>query len=462
MRLHRCYIGRYRVLRRLQIDFTPHQNAATSLGDDGVALDFLVGPNGSGKSTVLQALAEIFARLAYDQPEIDFPFMVDYDQHEDSGTRRITITNCDWEHKDDLVGDIRVFVDDRQVVWEERTRKRYLPKRIVVITTGREDEWRELLSASVRKVSDRQPINSEPLNQELIESRALSELPGMLAISAADQMTETSGAVTLIPADTLSLVTLCALLAEFNQAGQISRLTNILTETKITQVCGFTLTFRLNQGVTLAPDRRRIEGLQPIATRVVQTGSDRRLYFDLTTNPIKVASQLFTKLGKAFDVYAFLRRLSASSTTAERTFQGVDIFVRRGISEEEQRRRLENNRDELPQSLQLLSQFSDGERSFLGRMSLFSMLNDQPSLILLDEPEVHFNDYWKRQIVLYLHEALREQKSHALITTHTSITLTDVAKEDILVLYRENTHAEKSANPSINTLAADPSDIIGV
>jgi ABC-type multidrug transport system ATPase subunit len=193
---------------------------------------------------------------------------------------------------------------------------------------------------------------------------------------------------------------------------------------------------------------------------VVQTGSDRRLYFDLTANPKEITSQLFKKLGKAFDIYLFLRQLSSSVTSAERTFQGVDIFVQRGISDEEQQRRRENDRVELPPSLQLLSQFSDGERSFLGRMSLFSMLRDQPSLVMLDEPEVHFNDYWKRQIVLYLHEALHKQQIHALITTHSSIALTDVSKEDILILYREHAYTEKSDYPSINTLAADPSDIM--
>lgn len=460
MRLHRCYIGRYRVLRQLQIDFTPHQNQTPVTGGDPVALDFLVGPNGAGKSTLLQALAEIFARLANPQQKIDFPFMVNYDHQESSETRKILITNCDWEHKDHHAGDLRIVVDDQPLVWSEGLRERYLPKRIAVITTGRETEWTRLLAASSREPRTQQALNSQQLSREAMEARALSELPGVLTSLTADAPSETGNPVTLIPAETLPLVTLCALLTEFNEKGSLNNLTEIFAETRITQVCGFTLTFRLNEGVTLAADRRRIEELQPIAKRVVQTGSDRRLYFDLTVEPQNVTSQLFAKLGKAFDIYSFLHRLSASPTAAERTFQSVDIFVRRGISEDEQRRRRESDRPELPPSLQLLSQLSDGERSFLGRMSVFSMLSDQPSLVLLDEPEVHFNDYWKRQIVFYLHNALQQQKSHALITTHSSITLTDVARRDILILYRENTHTEKSDNPSINTLAADPSDIM--
>ncbi len=42
--------------------------------------------------------------------------------------------------------------------------------------------------------------------------------------------------------------------------------------------------------------------------------------------------------------------------------------------------------------LLMLASLSDGERSFLGRMCLFCMLRGQEALVLLDEPEVHFND----------------------------------------------------------------------
>src|SRR5207247_651741 len=70
-----------------------------------------------------------------------------------------------------------------------------------------------------------------------------------------------------------------------------------------------------------------------------------------------------------------------------------------------------------PPPLLLLNWLSDGEQSFLGRMCLFSLLGKTESLILLDEPEVHFNDYWKRQIVALIDKVLRGRTSHALITT---------------------------------------------
>jgi hypothetical protein len=45
-------------------------------------------------------------------------------------------------------------------------------------------------------------------------------------------------------------------------------------------------------------------------------------------------------------------------------------------------------------------QLSDGEQMLLGRMGMISLLSGQDgSLMLLDEPETHFNDVWKREIV---------------------------------------------------------------
>src|SRR5207248_8462418 len=100
------------------------------------------------------------------------------------------------------------------------------------------------------------------------------------------------------------------------------------------------------------------------------------------------------------------------------------------------------------------------EKSFLGRMCLFSLLGDTEALILLDEPEVHFNDYWKRQIVYIIAKVLQGRTSHAVITTHSSITLTDAKSDSIIVLNRDGMFTSETFRPGIRTYAADPSDII--
>ena len=110
--------------------------------------------------------------------------------------------------------------------------------------------------------------------------------------------------------------------------------------------------------------------------------------------------------------------------------------------------------------MHLFEWLSDGEQSFLGRLCLFSLLGETEALILLDEPEVHFNDYWKRQIVRLLDQSLEGRHSHVLISTHSSITLTDVPSEDIVVLDRGINYTSHSFKPRMQTFAADPSDIM--
>jgi ABC-type multidrug transport system ATPase subunit len=81
-------------------------------------------------------------------------------------------------------------------------------------------------------------------------------------------------------------------------------------------------------------------------------------------------------------------------------------------------------------------QLSDGERMLLGRMGMLFLLRGQDgSLFLLDEPETHFNDVWKREIVEMLDMSLlNSTAANVVISTHTSIALTDAFAAEVTVL----------------------------
>ena len=81
-------------------------------------------------------------------------------------------------------------------------------------------------------------------------------------------------------------------------------------------------------------------------------------------------------------------------------------------------------------------QLSDGEQMLLGRMGLIFLLRGQDgSLLLLDEPETHFNDVWKREIVDMLDRGLlNSTRANVLVATHTSIALTDAFAAEVTVL----------------------------
>jgi ABC-type cobalamin/Fe3+-siderophores transport system ATPase subunit len=84
--------------------------------------------------------------------------------------------------------------------------------------------------------------------------------------------------------------------------------------------------------------------------------------------------------------------------------------------------------------LLLFADLSDGERAYLTRMALIHLLGKRESLFLLDEPETHFNDDWKRNLVEQIEQTLAGSESEVILTTHASIVLTDAYPEEVILL----------------------------
>jgi hypothetical protein len=81
---------------------------------------------------------------------------------------------------------------------------------------------------------------------------------------------------------------------------------------------------------------------------------------------------------------------------------------------------------------------SDGEHSFLNRYALLSILKDcevegnkEKYLILLDEPETHFNEFWKTEFLYLLEETLNGCPHDVFIASHSAMLVTDAKKNEI-------------------------------
>lgn len=78
---------------------------------------------------------------------------------------------------------------------------------------------------------------------------------------------------------------------------------------------------------------------------------------------------------------------------------------------------------------------SDGEHGFFTRFALLMLLKeenlnyDKHYLILLDEPETHFNENWKTSFLNLLCKVFENAKHDIFIATHSAMLVTD-AKED--------------------------------
>ncbi|GHO96276.1 hypothetical protein KSF_063240 [Reticulibacter mediterranei] len=487
MRLRKIKIKEYRTLKNFTLDCI---GGAEETKD--YTLHLIVGVNGTGKSTLLRLLARLFLQLKNEQQRNPpFGFVVSYQLKQNDEEKVISITNLD-EEGNHISGSEGLYIRRETIAqYETGDHESYvpfdatqhtndLPPRIIAFTTGNEEEWIEALQFEDQSDNgdDEElqfPDPEQPGYQDALKEWYLQELPGTpIEDEKADDTQKTEEIRTdhfyFLSAEQIPLVALCGMLVDMKDASttesssQWRYLSNIMQESRIKALNGFSLRLRMNKEALLEPDKGFIQELLKLATHTIQIGSDYLLVFDLLAKKTLPNDLLALRGGGGFLFFSSLARLAQAREQNEQLLQEVNLFLERSQEQEE--------RDELGASveqppLHLFTWLSDGEQSFLGRLCLMPLLRESEALILLDEPEVHFNDYWKQQLVFMLDESLtipqdrpKPQPCHALMTTHSSITLTDVVNTNILILKRRNGYTYETIPTSLETLGADPSDII--
>lgn len=106
----------------------------------------------------------------------------------------------------------------------------------------------------------------------------------------------------------------------------------------------------------------------------------------------------------------------------------------------------------------LLKELSDGEHQLLHSLGLCVLFRDTNCLLLLDEPETHFNPNWRASFITRLRQCLPNQRDvgqEMLITTHTPFLISDSKPDKVLVFSKDETTGVVSINhPDYNTLGA--------
>ncbi len=103
---------------------------------------------------------------------------------------------------------------------------------------------------------------------------------------------------------------------------------------------------------------------------------------------------------------------------------------------------------------------SDGEFGLLSRFALLIIARDikEKSLILLDEPETHFNEYWKTWFLALVCETLANNPHDVFIATHSAMLITDAKKGELLRLENKK-DGIKQLEISLSTYGANIIDI---
>jgi restriction system-associated AAA family ATPase len=109
----------------------------------------------------------------------------------------------------------------------------------------------------------------------------------------------------------------------------------------------------------------------------------------------------------------------------------------------------------------LLREFSDGEHQFLHTMCICLLLKDKRTILLLDEPETHFNPDWRSKFINVLGKSLKAGGStnlmkDILLTSHSPFIISDCLPNNVFVFRKEANEliVKKAKELNFNTYGA--------
>lgn len=146
-----------------------------------------------------------------------------------------------------------------------------------------------------------------------------------------------------------------------------------------------------------------------------------------------------------------LRRLVGAQPPAEFFRDLESTYVSQLIEEVRIRIRLKKNSGTVT-----FRELSEGEQQLLTVLGLLRFTSESESLFLLDEPDTHLNPRWSVDYLSYLQKLAgqsggNEQNSHILLTTHNPLAIAELEKEQVQILYRENSSGKVlSENPAVD------------
>jgi restriction system-associated AAA family ATPase len=107
----------------------------------------------------------------------------------------------------------------------------------------------------------------------------------------------------------------------------------------------------------------------------------------------------------------------------------------------------------------LLREFSDGEHQFLHTMGICLMLKKRRTLLLLDEPETHFNPKWRADFIKILNSSIKAGGTNnflkdVLLTSHSPFIISDCMPDNVL-FFKKNENklleAKRATELGLNT-----------
>lgn len=117
----------------------------------------------------------------------------------------------------------------------------------------------------------------------------------------------------------------------------------------------------------------------------------------------------------------------------------------------------------------LLKNFSDGEHQFIHTMGICLLIKNLRTIMLLDEPETHFNPDWRSQFISILDESIVAGGSNnlmtdVLLTSHSPFIISDCLPDNVIFFSRNKesrfVEAKTAKEMGFNTYGASVNYIL--
>jgi predicted ATPase len=480
MKLRRLWLGNFYNLNDVEINFTDWRPDSSFYGNIG--LRFFVGLNGSGKSNALEALGLIFSHLAISE-DPGFEFDIEY-QLLDKVHRfstRIELLSQELEIDADnirpisSIGACWLVRGAEEPQWD-RIHMRHewassatgvLPDKVVGYSTGPTTGLDWALSRSIDRIvqerigafstdyvapemdideTESYTVTLKELRRQ--EREAYLNNPNTIFLSAADAMAAVLALTVFEGYDVDDYTTM------------IKLRTHLLDRVDLDPddpLVSFSLKVsgRWNEMLT-AQQRDRFRKMLQLATL--------RVPIERVPDPNELSEPPPLDFYAVFDIDNIFK--TETVKTIDKSLLGFfESLMAWKRQDALQSIHLSVKKNSVEDLLAVQS-LSDGEYLFLGRHALLLMLRGlDDCLILLDEPETHYNDQWKVDLVKDICTLLENPSDSSLsaneviIATHSDLTLTDADPDQVYVFKVNDGNSIVVEHPDISPFAANRGSI---
>src|SRR5919199_741805 len=425
MRLYWLWIGEYKNLKDVTIDF-----------DQEEWITVVIGWNGTGKSNVLEALATLFRDLIMGENEnkernkSSFPYRIKYrcrnnlvyidaDPKRAGNPYRIYVNLEENNESQEIINQGLIFDIESESKKEDldksitinqfrKSQNQYLPKYIFGYYSGNSERMKEIFRKYLTKY-DADLRNAKD--------------PGFKRLFYA-----------------LPVHSQFVLLAFIHQQDDVVRefLDNQLGLDPNGGIDSILFVLRQPPWSSKDGDPRFWNA------RGVVRDFLARLY-DVSLAPIRITRQvdvsLWNKKRLEF-LYLYLKDLDAlqdlvGQQTPKEVFRDLEsTYVSELIEEVRIRVKLRKNDGSVT-----FRELSEGEQQLLTVLGLLRFTAEEESLFLLDEPDTHLNPRWSVDYLQYLEKFLgidkvSRESCHVVLTTHNPLAIADLVKEQVQILKR--------------------------